>query len=180
MHRGHPKRHGPYLCCARKSVESIGTHERNEVTETQGFSLVFTARPHISFTIWLIGFFPSTRFGMSSRRSLREGTGALGDPYHLPVGTRGHASANAEMNGRFVLTSRVSPPQGRTVMVRSGGLVFSAKLRRFGGWTLIYGSGETSMPNLYNKYLRENTKKSLDNPIFILISPRLANREDHR
>ena len=76
---------------------------------------------------------------MSSRRSLREGTGALGDPYHLPVGTRGHASANAEMNGRFVLTSRVSPPESREVMVRSGGLVFSAKLRRFSGWALIYG-----------------------------------------
>ena len=57
------------------------------------------------------------------------------------------ASTNAEMNSRFVLTSRVSPPQGRTVTVRSGGLVFSAKLRRFGGWALIYGSGETSMPN---------------------------------
>ena len=85
------KRHGRRLYCTRKGVESIGTHERNEVTETQGFSLVFTARPHISFTIWLIGFFPSTRFGMSSRRSLREGTGALGDPYHLPMGTRGYA-----------------------------------------------------------------------------------------
>jgi len=51
------------------------------------------------------------------------------------------------MNGRFVRTSRVSPPQGRTVTVRSGGLVFSAALRRFGGWALIYGSSETSMPN---------------------------------
>jgi hypothetical protein len=51
------------------------------------------------------------------------------------------------MNGRFVPTSRVSPPQGRTVTVRSGGFVFSAGLRRFGGWALIYGSGETSMPN---------------------------------
>jgi hypothetical protein len=51
------------------------------------------------------------------------------------------------MSGRFVLTSKVSPPQGRTVMVRSGGSVFSAALRRFGGWMLIYGSGETSMPN---------------------------------
>jgi hypothetical protein len=50
------------------------------------------------------------------------------------------------MNGRFVLTSRLSPPQGRTVMVRSGGLVFSAALRR-SGWSLISGSGETSMPN---------------------------------
>ena len=139
VHREHAKHDGRRLYCTRKSVESIGTHERNEVTETQGFSLVFTARPHISFTIWLIGFFPSTRFGMSSRRSLREGTGALGDPYHLPVGTRGHASANAEMNGRFVLTSRVSPPESREVMVRSGGLVFSAKLRRFSGWALIYG-----------------------------------------
>jgi hypothetical protein len=57
-----------------------------------------------------------------------------------------HASANAEMNGRFVPTSRVSPPQGRTVTVRSGGLVFSAAVRR-SGWALIYGSGETSMPN---------------------------------
>jgi hypothetical protein len=44
-------------CCAGKSVESIGTHKRNEVTTTQGFSLVFTARPHMSFTVWLIGFF---------------------------------------------------------------------------------------------------------------------------
>jgi hypothetical protein len=51
------------------------------------------------------------------------------------------------MNGRFVLTSRVSPPQGRTVMARSGGLVFSAALSRFSGWALIYGSGESSMPN---------------------------------
>jgi hypothetical protein len=34
-----------------------------------------------------------------------------------------------------------------TLMVRSGGLAFSAALRRFGGWALIYGSGETSMPN---------------------------------
>ncbi len=51
------------------------------------------------------------------------------------------------MNARFVLTSRVSPPQGRTETVRSGGLVFSAALRRFGGGVLIYGSGETSMPN---------------------------------
>lgn len=51
------------------------------------------------------------------------------------------------MSGRFILTSKVSPPQGRTVMVRSGGSVFSAALRRFGGWMLIYGSGETSMPN---------------------------------
>ena len=33
------------------------------------------------------------------------------------------------------------------LMVRSGGLVFSAKLRRFSGWALISGSGETSMPN---------------------------------
>jgi hypothetical protein len=32
-------------------------------------------------------------------------------------------------------------------MVRSGGLVFSAALRRSGGWALIYGSGETSIPN---------------------------------
>jgi len=51
------------------------------------------------------------------------------------------------MNGRFVLTSRVSPPQGRIVMARAGGLVFSAVLRRFSGWALIYGSSETSMPN---------------------------------
>ena len=32
-------------------------------------------------------------------------------------------------------------------MVRSGGSVFSAALRRSSGWALIYGSGETSMPN---------------------------------
>jgi hypothetical protein len=51
------------------------------------------------------------------------------------------------MNGRFVFTSRVSPPQGREVMVRSGGLVFSGALGRSGGWALIYGSGETSMRN---------------------------------
>ena len=51
------------------------------------------------------------------------------------------------MNGRFVLTSQVSPPQGLTVIVRSGGSVFSAALRPFGGWALIYGSGETPMPN---------------------------------
>ena len=51
------------------------------------------------------------------------------------------------MAGRFVLTSKVPPPQGRTVMVRSGGSVFSAALRSFGGWVLIYGSRETSMPN---------------------------------
>ena len=58
----------------------------------------------------------------------------------------GHAWTNAEMNGRLVLTSRISPPQVRTVMVRSGGFVFSAALRR-SGWALISGSGETSMPN---------------------------------
>jgi hypothetical protein len=51
------------------------------------------------------------------------------------------------MAGRFVLTSRVPPPQGREVIVRSGGLVFAAALRRSRGWALIYGSGETSMPN---------------------------------
>src|SRR5439155_18105470 len=56
-HCGHAKRHGRRLCCARKSVESIGAQERNEVTATQGFSLVLTARPHMSFTVWLIGFF---------------------------------------------------------------------------------------------------------------------------
>lgn len=33
------------------------------------------------------------------------------------------------------------------LMVRSGGLVFSAKLRRSSRWALIYGSGETPMPN---------------------------------
>jgi len=49
--------------------------------------------------------------------------------------------------GRFVLTSKVSPPQGRTLMVRSGGSVFSAALRRSSEWALIYGSGEASMPN---------------------------------
>ena len=36
---------------------------------------------------------------------------------------------------------------GRTVMVRSGGSVFSAALRRPSGWALIYGSGERPMPN---------------------------------
>jgi hypothetical protein len=76
-----------------------------------------------------------------------EATGVLGDHYCLALASRAHASANAEMNGRFVPTSRVSPPQGRTVMVRSGGSVFSAALRSFNGWALIHGSGETSMPN---------------------------------
>jgi hypothetical protein len=33
------------------------------------------------------------------------------------------------------------------VTARSGGLVFSAALRQFSGWALIYGSGETPMPN---------------------------------
>ena len=51
------------------------------------------------------------------------------------------------MAGGLVLTSKVPPPQGRTVMVRCGGSVFSAALRRFGGWALIHGSGETSMSN---------------------------------
>ena len=46
-------------------MESIGAHERSEVTTTQGFSLVFTARPHMSFTVWLIGFFFTTLFGLS-------------------------------------------------------------------------------------------------------------------
>ncbi len=76
-----------------------------------------------------------------------EATGVLGDHYRLAVHSRGRASPNAEMSGCFVRTSRVSPPQGRKVMVRSGGLVFPAELRRSGGWALIYGSGETSMPN---------------------------------
>jgi hypothetical protein len=31
-------------------------------------------------------------------------------------------------------------------MVRSGGSVCSAALRRLSGWALIHGSGETSMP----------------------------------
>jgi len=51
------------------------------------------------------------------------------------------------MSGRFVHTSQISPPQGRALMVRCGGLVFSATLRRFSGWTLVYGSSEASMPN---------------------------------
>jgi hypothetical protein len=45
-------------------VESLGAHE-SEVTATQGFSLVFTARPHMSFTVWLIGFFFTTLFDLS-------------------------------------------------------------------------------------------------------------------
>lgn len=32
-------------------------------------------------------------------------------------------------------------------MARCGGSVFSAALRRSSGWTLIYGSGEESLPN---------------------------------
>jgi hypothetical protein len=51
------------------------------------------------------------------------------------------------MAGRLVLTSKVVPPQGRTVMVLRGP-VFSAALRPFRGWMLTYGSGQTSMPNL--------------------------------
>jgi hypothetical protein len=51
------------------------------------------------------------------------------------------------MTGCFVRTSKVSPPQGRTLVVRSGGSVCSAVLRRSSGWALIYGSGETSIPN---------------------------------
>ena len=45
---------GPVL---RRYGLPIGRHERSEVTTTQGFSLVFTARSHMSFTVWLIGFF---------------------------------------------------------------------------------------------------------------------------
>jgi len=33
------------------------------------------------------------------------------------------------------------------MIVRSGGLVFSATLRPSSGWALIYGSGERPMPN---------------------------------
>jgi|GEM_PF-6137567 len=51
------------------------------------------------------------------------------------------------MSGRFVPTSQVSPPEGRIVMVRSGGSVFSAELRQFSGWALIHGCGEILMPN---------------------------------
>jgi hypothetical protein len=78
---------------------------------------------------------------------LGEATAVLGDHYRLAVGSRGHASVNAKMNGRFVPTSRVSPPQGREVVVRSGGLVFSAEPRSSSGWALIFGSGETSIAN---------------------------------
>jgi hypothetical protein len=77
---------------------------------------------------------------------LGQATGVPGDHYRRAGGSGGHASTNTEMNGRFVPTSRVSPPPGRMVTVRSGGLVFSAALRRFGGWAFISGSGETSMP----------------------------------
>jgi hypothetical protein len=69
------------------------------------------------------------------------------------------------MAGRFVLTSKVSPPQGRTVMVRCGGSVFSAALRRFGGWTLIYGSAETPMPNPQDEWWLDDAlarEKELD------------------
>lgn len=51
------------------------------------------------------------------------------------------------MSGRFVRTSQVSPPRGRTLMVRCGGSVFSAALRQATEWALIYGSGEASMPS---------------------------------
>lgn len=51
------------------------------------------------------------------------------------------------MNGRFVLTWEVPPPQGRTLMVRSGGSVFSAALSRYDGqWRMIFGAGEEVMP----------------------------------
>src|SRR5439155_13341215 len=122
MHCGYSKRHGRRLCCTRKSVESIGTHERNEVTTTQGFSLVFTARPHMRFTVWLIGFFFTLGLpylfqkilGTSCWRSWRSLSSSCWFSGDI-------ALTNAEMNGRFVPTSRVSPPQGRTVTVRSGG-----------------------------------------------------------
>ena len=102
----------------------------------------------MSFTVWLIGFFFTLGLpylfqkilGTSCWRSWRSLSSSCWFSGDI-------ALTNAEMNGRFVPTSRVSPPQGRTVTVRSGGLVFSANLRRFGRWTLIYGSGETSMPN---------------------------------
>jgi hypothetical protein len=45
---------GPVL---RRYGLPVRRHERSEVTTTQGFSLVFTARPHMSFTVWLTGFF---------------------------------------------------------------------------------------------------------------------------
>jgi hypothetical protein len=93
----------------------------------------------MSFTVRLIGFFFT--LGLAYRywcswRSLSSGRWFSG----------GRPSTNAEMNGRFVIASRVWPPQGCTVMVRSGGLVFLAALRR-SGWALISGSGETSIPN---------------------------------
>ena len=101
----------------------------------KGFFLVFTARPHMSFTVWLI----------FSRDPWEKLLALLAIIIVWPLVLGGHASTNAEMNGRFVLASRVSPPQGRTVMVRSGGLVFSTALRR-SGWALISGSGQTFDP----------------------------------
>jgi hypothetical protein len=76
---------------------------------------------------WLLLY---TWFGLSLPEDLREKLLALLAIIIVwPLVLGGHSSRNAEMNSRFVLTSRVSPPQGRTVMVRSGGLVFSAALR---------------------------------------------------
>jgi|GEM_PF-6579849 len=56
-------------------------------------------------------------------------------------------SINRGMSARFVHTSQISPPPGRTVMVRSGGLVSAAALRQFSGWALIHGCGEISNAN---------------------------------
>lgn len=101
----------------------------------------------MSFTVWLIGFFFTLGLAYIFQKILARSYCRSWRLLSSAVGSRGHASVNSEMNGRFVLTSRVSPPQGRKVIVRSGSSVFSAALRGFSGWALIYGSGETPMPN---------------------------------
>jgi hypothetical protein len=108
-------------------VESIGAHERNEVTTTQGFPLVFTARPH-EFHSLADGFFFTVDLAYLFQKIL------------------GTCLRDVEMNGRFVLASRVSAPQGRTGMGalwRLGvlGCITSKRM------ALISGSGETSIPN---------------------------------
>jgi hypothetical protein len=49
------------------------------------------------------------------------------------------------MSGRFVLTSQVDPPAGRTLMCRSSGSVFESYLSKWSGWRLLVQNGEVSM-----------------------------------
>ena len=100
-----------------------------------------------SFTMWLIGFFVALGLPCLPEDPCQKLLALLAILTICPWVLGDTLRRKTEMAGRFVLTSKVPPPQGRTVMVRSGGSVFSAALRRFSGWALIYGSSETSMPN---------------------------------